>query len=166
MSASAAPAPVCFCGAPMQLRRSRYGKFYGCTRYPECDGRHGAHPNGSPLGIPADKATREARIRAHEAFDRLWRSGEMRRPDAYRWLREQMGLSRSEGHISRFTAEQCERLVELVTAETECGEAAVLYDPGDPSVGEQPRHAPVRCSLRPKHDGDHEDEDERVRWSR
>ena len=22
----------------MQLRRGRYGQFYGCTRYPECDG--------------------------------------------------------------------------------------------------------------------------------
>lgn len=26
------------CGAPMQLRPGRYGQFYGCTRYPDCDG--------------------------------------------------------------------------------------------------------------------------------
>jgi DNA topoisomerase-1 len=26
------------CGAPMALRRGRYGPFYGCTRYPNCDG--------------------------------------------------------------------------------------------------------------------------------
>jgi DNA topoisomerase-1 len=29
--------PPCeVCGRPMQLRRSRYGVFYGCTGYPEC----------------------------------------------------------------------------------------------------------------------------------
>lgn len=26
------------CGAPMVQRRGRYGPFYGCSRYPECDG--------------------------------------------------------------------------------------------------------------------------------
>ncbi len=26
------------CGAPMQLRQGRYGQFYGCTKYPDCDG--------------------------------------------------------------------------------------------------------------------------------
>ena len=26
------------CGAPMVLRRGRYGPFYGCSRYPDCDG--------------------------------------------------------------------------------------------------------------------------------
>ncbi|HXO21925.1 MAG TPA: type I DNA topoisomerase [Thermoanaerobaculia bacterium] len=40
--AAAAPAeeiPPCEeCGRPMQLRRSRFGTFYGCTGYPECKG--------------------------------------------------------------------------------------------------------------------------------
>lgn len=26
------------CGAPMVLRNGRYGKFYGCTNYPQCEG--------------------------------------------------------------------------------------------------------------------------------
>jgi DNA topoisomerase-1 len=27
------------CGAPMVIRRSRYGKlFYGCSKYPKCNG--------------------------------------------------------------------------------------------------------------------------------
>jgi DNA topoisomerase-1 len=34
-----APEKVCpKCGAPMHLRPGRYGQFYGCTRYPDCDG--------------------------------------------------------------------------------------------------------------------------------
>ena len=27
------------CGAPMALRSGPYGKFYGCTRYPQCTGK-------------------------------------------------------------------------------------------------------------------------------
>ena len=26
------------CGSPMYLREGKYGKFYGCSRYPECNG--------------------------------------------------------------------------------------------------------------------------------
>ncbi|MFQ6090886.1 MAG: DNA topoisomerase, partial [Candidatus Bipolaricaulia bacterium] len=26
------------CGAPLELREGRFGRFYGCTRYPECKG--------------------------------------------------------------------------------------------------------------------------------
>jgi len=26
------------CGSPMILRKGRYGKFYGCSRYPYCKG--------------------------------------------------------------------------------------------------------------------------------
>ena len=55
------------CAAPMELRPSRFGQFYGCTRWPACDGTHGAHPNGSPLGTPANRATKDARIEALDA---------------------------------------------------------------------------------------------------
>jgi len=35
----ATPAPRCpVCGAPMELRQGKFGRFYGCTRYPECKG--------------------------------------------------------------------------------------------------------------------------------
>lgn len=50
------------CQAPMLLRESRFGKFYGCTRFPECRGTHGAHPDGRPLGVPANAETKEARV--------------------------------------------------------------------------------------------------------
>lgn len=97
------------CGAEMKLRQSRYGPFYGCPRYPECDGKHGAHPNGDPLGVPAKKATREARQRAHAAFDELWRSGELSRGQAYKRLAEHMGVD--EVHIGEMDEEQCDQVV-------------------------------------------------------
>lgn len=99
------------CGAAMQLRPSRFGLFYGCVRFPTCRGTHGAHPDGRPLGVPASTETKQARIRAHEAFDRLWRSGRMDRRSAYHWMQQVMGLTSAEAHIGRFDRDQCEQLI-------------------------------------------------------
>ena len=102
------------CGAPMEIRPSKFGCFYGCTGYPACKGTHGAHPDGSPLGIPADKATREARVRAHFVFDQLWKSKRMSRRDAYQWMRTFLNLSHRTAHIGQLSAEQCDKLITLV----------------------------------------------------
>lgn len=102
------------CGAPMEIRPSKYGCFYGCTRYPDCRGTHGAHSDGRPKGIPANKETREARIRAHRVFDQIWKGQHMSRRDAYRWMREVMHLSHNEAHIGRFDSESCEKLIAFV----------------------------------------------------
>lgn len=102
----------------MVLRDSRFGRFYGCSSYPKCQSTHGCHPDGRPLGKPADKATKQARIRAHEAFDQLWKSEPPRfsRRAAYRWMQQAMGLSKDEAHIGNFDASQCAALIERVTA--------------------------------------------------
>jgi hypothetical protein len=55
--------------------------------------------------------TDDFRARAHAAFDPLWRSGEMSRNAAYRWLANELGLSREECHISLFDRATCERVV-------------------------------------------------------
>lgn len=95
------------CGAPMVLRSSRFGKFYGCTRFPRCKGAHGAHPDGKPLGTPADSETKLARIEAHAGFDALWKHGLMNRRAAYRFLRKAMALKPDDCHIAKFTKGQC-----------------------------------------------------------
>lgn len=107
------------CGGFMQLRPSKHGLFYGCQNYPACKGTHGAHPSGEPLGIPADKATKRARIATHRIFDRLWQPqgsdpARMNRAEAYEWMRKAMKLSRDEAHIGRFDIAKCERLQALV----------------------------------------------------
>lgn len=102
------------CGAPMVLRRSRFGQFWGCTRWPDCHGKHGAHPNGSPMGIPGDATTRQARIQAHATFDAAWQSRGLTRTQAYAWLREMTGKSVRAAHISRFTADECRHLVDRI----------------------------------------------------
>lgn len=99
------------CGELMVLRNSRFGKFYGCSAYPKCKGTHGAHPDGKPLGTPANAATKQARMKAHAAFDRLWKGGGRTRGQAYGWLKAQASIP---DHISEMDAKQCAVLIELV----------------------------------------------------
>ena len=109
----------------MVLRASRYGHFYGCSRFPLCDMAHGAHPNGAPMGKPGNKATRAARQVAHQWFDKLWKKDPgderrvMGRTTAYAWMREALGMTKEEAHIANFDAPTCERLVELVKVHLE-----------------------------------------------
>ncbi len=87
-------------------------KWWGCPNWPGCDVTVGCHPDGRPLGVPAGKATKAARIRAHASFDRLWKSGFMSRGDAYAWLR----TARPDlpKHIAEMNAEQCAEVVKTV----------------------------------------------------
>lgn len=105
------------CGAQMVLRDSKYGKFYGCIQFPKCKGTHGAHPDGKPLGVPANKETKLARMKAHEAFDAMWKRRKISRTKGYAWLQKAMGLTADEAHIAKFTKDQCEKLVQIIEAE-------------------------------------------------
>lgn len=97
------------CGAVMALRDDGWGVRYRCTSG-GCRGAHGAHPDGSPHGVPADAATRRARSEAHEVFDRTWKIGGLTRSQAYAWMRETVGC----GHVSEMSREQCRALVAAV----------------------------------------------------
>ena len=119
MPAPTQPPTCAECGAPMVLRTARKGPgagrcFWGCSTFPRCRATHGAHPDGRPLGVPGDRATKAARIRAHDAFDPIWRSGVISRSGAYRWMRRALGLSEAEAHIGRFTIAQCDALIAAV----------------------------------------------------
>lgn len=111
------------CGSPMQLRTTNKfinkdgspRKFYGCTRWPDCDGTHSAHQNsGKPMGIPADKETKAWRIKAHAMFDPYVKKWFPNRPEGYKFLQNVMGLTSAQAHIGRFTIEQCEKLIKII----------------------------------------------------
>jgi len=110
-----APPLICpDCGSRMIRRNSMYGLFYGCSQFPECRASHGCHQiTGMPLGIPANKETKEVRIAAHEAFDILWNGGasKMSRKEAYMWLADKLQLPNDECHIGRFDKEMCGRVI-------------------------------------------------------
>lgn len=97
--------------------------FYGCTGFPFCKATHGAHPDGRPLGVPAGGATKDARIRAHAAFDQLWqmpglhgRERRRRRGRAYVWLARQLG--REEVHMGKMTIAECDQVIALCSGVT------------------------------------------------
>lgn len=99
------------CEGKLVLRNSKHGLFYGCNQYPACKATHGAHPDGVPLGIPGNKKTKEARMRAHDVFDKYWKQRKMTRKAAYRWLQYQMSMTKEECHIAKFNIEQCEAVL-------------------------------------------------------
>lgn len=108
------------CGAKMVLRKTtkftyadkspRY--FYGCSNYPKCKATHGANPDGSPLGIPANDETKKYRILAHNAFDPIWKNRKMKRQDAYKWLTEQLEM-KTQAHIGAMNIEECKKVIEV-----------------------------------------------------
>ena len=82
--------------------------FWLCECGAYC-GSHGA--TSRPLGFPAGTETRCARSKAHEAFDPLWRSGQLDRRSAYTWLSERMELDPEQCHIGMMTAAQAREVV-------------------------------------------------------
>lgn len=101
------------CGKSMALGRDRFGRGWLCV----CGSRHGAHPDGSPHGIPADAKTRKARSNAHEIFDRLWKTGKFSRTGAYIWMRTALAMTPDEAHVSKFDIPACHRLEKAVREE-------------------------------------------------
>lgn len=98
-NAPALPCPDC--GGSLTLRKSRFGPFYGCSSYPYCKGSHGAHPDGTPLGIPATAEVKKLRVRAHELLEeRFGRKG------YFAWLQRLLGISRREAHIAMLDKRQ------------------------------------------------------------
>ena len=45
--------PCPLCGKPMSARQGRFGKFLGCTGYPECKHTINVGPDGAPVAAPA-----------------------------------------------------------------------------------------------------------------
>lgn len=66
-----------------------------------------------------ERQLKEARHRAHVAFDTLWRDcaggpNWRRRDGAYRWLADLFGMPRRECHLRFFDVGMCEAVIELV----------------------------------------------------
>jgi ssDNA-binding Zn-finger/Zn-ribbon topoisomerase 1 len=102
----------------MILRNSRFGKFYGCSKFPLCEATHGAHPDGKPLGFPANKELKLLRIRAHkkleEQFGKWDTMTKQKKGEMYKWL---AGNTRS-GHIAQMNEKDIEELLRKLNLQT------------------------------------------------
>ena len=110
-----------YCGAKATLHPSRYvygdatktnGLMYVCDRFPRCDSYVGAHRKSrKPMGTLANGALRNKRIQAHKAFDWMWKSGRMKKWQAYKWMQGVLCLNEKEAHIAMFSEYMCDRLI-------------------------------------------------------
>lgn len=112
--------PICFCGSSCSYTDSRafygrsgYGKRWICSRFPNCRGSVGAHPDGKPLGTVPTVETKALRSELHQIVDAVWREqtkGSLRRKkrgSAYNWLADVTGWPVEVAHIGYMNEEQC-----------------------------------------------------------
>lgn len=95
-------------------------KFWNCA---PCKAYVGCHettfnhdfPKGTmPLGRLANAELRSAKSAAHALFDPLWKTGKMRRGQAYAWLADQLKIKQEDCHIGMFSVEQCKQVFQIM----------------------------------------------------
>lgn len=116
-----------YCGNPVMRvtgqaiyphRKDLYAKtFWRCV---PCHAYVGCHPGtGTPLGRLANAELRSAKMKAHAAFDPVWKSGSKKRGSAYGWLSDKLAIEKKDCHIGMFDVATCNRVVEV------CSEASL-----------------------------------------
>lgn len=87
------------CGGKAKLSNTQYGVRHDCCGLSSWAWK--------PL---ISKEHAQARRRAHDAFDPLWKDGHLGRNDAYKMLAEQMGMKVKNCHMALMTMEEAERV--------------------------------------------------------
>ena len=117
---------VCdYCGKPAELvsglriyphrpdlKDLRFWNCDPCLAYVGC---HKNSDRNAPLGRLADAELRFWKQQAHANFDPLWKTGQMKRREAYSWLASELKIAFTNCHIGMFNVEQCKRVVDFVT---------------------------------------------------
>lgn len=115
-----------YCGRSAEFVDSSvvYGKSYGPIYLCRCcDAYVGVHAGSDkPKGRLANAELRKWKIAAHNAFDPLWKSGQLSRKAAYKLLATRMGLPIERTHIGMFDVEQCKRVASI------CDFSEILFD--------------------------------------
>jgi len=110
-----------YCGRTAVLRDASYvygdkaieRYVYVCSRYPACNSYVGVHENTLlPKGTLANGDLRSKRISAHKAFDLIWKTGIMKKAEAYRWMQYKFGLTSQQAHIGLFSEYMCDQLIQ------------------------------------------------------
>jgi len=88
------------CGGDAVPTQTRFGVRHDCCGLWSWGGK--------PL---TDRATHEARRRAHESFDRIWVGSHLSRTKAYRGLSEHLEMAPRDCHISLFDVDTCQKVI-------------------------------------------------------
>jgi len=89
--------------------RQNYGKIYYCDK---CGAYVGCHNNSEiSKGRVANKELRKLKIEAHLYFDKIWKTKQMKRHDAYKWLSDKLNIPKEYTHIGMFSIKTCKDVV-------------------------------------------------------
>jgi hypothetical protein len=114
--------PICpYCNHAAKLidsiviyRVRSYGMMWHCA---PCDAYVGVHKDSKehvPLGRLANAELRKWKMKAHAAFDPLWKEQGLKRKEAYQKLADLLGIPVKETHIGMFDVDQCKRVIEVL----------------------------------------------------
>ena len=105
--------PECTC--LMKLDRNQFGLYYKCEM--GCRIYHKAHPDGKPLGVPADKETRQLRQQLHRLFEQWYHANRLTKKQAYKRLAKLLNMSIRYCHISMFNKQDCLKYIPILEKE-------------------------------------------------
>lgn len=92
-----------------EVYATSYGMIYICK---PCNAYVGVHKDtDKPKGTLANKELRELRKTCHALFDPLWKSGKVKRKDAYLRMSQFIDIPENEAHIGMFDNEKCLKLI-------------------------------------------------------
>lgn len=88
-------------------------KFWKCE---PCQAWVGCHPGTvNPLGRLANAELRIAKSRVHAKLDPLWKSGRMKRKDAYALLAGKLNIAPQNCHVGMFDVPTCDAAYKALT---------------------------------------------------
>ena len=108
------------CGRPMTLRTAEGiyttntdSLLYVCAGYPTCDTYARVHAGTViPMSIPASGELRALRNEAHKHFDKIHKTGIMKREDAYAWLAHVIQAPKAQAHIGYLSEYYCRVVID------------------------------------------------------
>ncbi len=121
MKTNGKPIKCPYCGGTAILRPASYvyGEnalaeyVYVCQHYPACNSYVGVHKGTKiPKGTLADGDLRNLRIKAHHAFDSIWKNNILTKREAYHWLQDKFCLRADQAHIGQFSEYMCRQVIE------------------------------------------------------
>ena len=91
-----------------------YGNIWICRPCQAWVGVHKTDAYNRPLGRLANAELRRWKMKAHGAFDPLWKKACFSsRGAAYTWLAKELGLSTDTCHIGMFDVDTCKKVTEV-----------------------------------------------------
>lgn len=119
----AIPTTCPYCGNSVILTTNDviYGRKYKtngnckCYACPTCYASVGTHADGkTPLGRMANKELKRIKIKAHDLFDPIWKSGRKKRHEAYNELAAKLGIPAKECHFGWFDRDMLLKAIRLL----------------------------------------------------